>query len=670
MAEEQKKKRRNIWLVYLICVAVCYLIGAGINYYQTQDLIEAATSTYGIVGLVVGHIVWILYLYLTSGKKNKEEGAKTKGKTAQGEEVDLAFNAKFIKPSEIKDQFGAIDTTWGMLPQIMNTGIVIRSTLENGKYRVSMKDEYHTMVIGATASGKTHLMIVPTIRILAHTGEKPDMIISDPKGELYQQTSKILADEGYRVFKYDLRDPFSSSRWNPMSHAYEVYRQAKDFHNHVIRCKDGSKPEARGYRSIPGVQYGDVWYGFNQVAFPTEEEVRKAVESTEQIYTDQAYAELKEIATTLCARSTAPDPTWEEGAQNLLYGTMLAMLEDSDDPRLGMTLEKFNFYNLYRIIMFADNDSDNPYATLKKYLLEGRDENKSEVSRLTANIIGAATNTAKSYVSILSNKISFMQDIGISYLTSQNDIDFATFTDKPSVLYIVIPDDKEERYTLANLCISQLYKRLVDKANSLASRKLPRHVYFILDEFGNLPAIPKFDSMITVARSRNILFELAIQSYTQLESKYGRENSETIKGNCNAQIFIGTDDQLTRDDFSKRCGEVQLIYEEENKTKNTESGNTATKSTSVSTSVQRTTRPLITPYELGQLQYGNVIVKLYRWQPIKVKLTPDYETPFFRRDDVKEQPGLMKSLDKDRIFYSIRDRNEKIRRKSSNPYDF
>ena len=40
------------------------------------------------------------------------------------------------------------------------------------------------------------------------------------------------------------------------------------------------------------------------------------------------------------------DPSWERGAQDFLYGLMLAMLEDSLNPELGMTKDKLNFYNL------------------------------------------------------------------------------------------------------------------------------------------------------------------------------------------------------------------------------------------------------------------------------------------------------------------------------------
>lgn len=668
MAEQKKSKFKKIFIVFIIFMVIGYIGGACILYFTSDnpDFLGALISDYAWVGLAVGVLFGLFYLYAATRKKKVSNvSGKTTGKTAEGVEMDLTFNAKMLAPDELSRQYGVIGTTWSQLPNIKKTGLVVQNSLRGGKYNITMKDEFHAMIIGATASGKTWLTMVPTIRILGHSGEKPDMVVSDPKGELYQKTSNILREEGYRVYKYDLREPFTSSRWNPMQHAYDVYQEAVNFKNQVKKCTNGASPEKSGFKPIPGEKYGAEWYGFNGIAYPDIDQLRTAVSSTEEMYKDRAYGELKEIATTLVPRSQANDPTWEEGAQGFLYGVMLAMLEDSQIPELGMTREKFNFYNLYRICTYRDLDPDNPFETLKKYLLQGRDETKSEVAQLTSGVVNTAPNTTKSYFSVLTGKINFMQDVGISYLTSDSDIDFGGFTDKPTILYICIPDDKEERYTLANLCISQLYKRLVDKANSYNSKKLPRHVYYLLDEFGNMPPIPKFDSMITVSRSRNIIYELLIQSYTQLETKYGKEAAETIKGNCNIQIFIGTDDQNTRDDFSKRCGEVQLVYEEESKTKSMKDSDGNSKNISV----QRTTRPLISSYELGQLPFGTVVVKIYRLQPCKLELTPAFKTPFFHENDVKPEVGIMKSLDKDKVYYNIKDRNKKIL-KASNPFDF
>lgn len=43
---------------------------------------------------------------------------------------------------------------------------------------------------------------------------------------------------------------------------------------------------------------------------------------------------------------------------------------------------------------------------------------------------------------------------------------------------------------------------------------------FILDEFANFTKIETFQSMLTVSRSRNCRFVIALQSFGQLEEKY------------------------------------------------------------------------------------------------------------------------------------------------------
>lgn len=674
MSEKKSGGLKKFIIILIVFAILGYAAGAAIYYFTKNpaNFTEALTVDYAFVGAAAGAVLGIIFMFMGKPSNKTEVKATTKGKTSSGEEMDLAYDAQWynLNNLETNPHHKIVATTWSQLPSIKNTGIVFRNQIVNGKYQIGMKDEYHCLVIGTTASGKTSACLVPSIRILGHSGEKPCMVISDPKGELYTTTSKILEDEGYRVITLNLRDAFSSTRWNPMDHAFELYHKGKNCSKNIKKCSNGTKPKDAGYQEIAGATYGKEWFGFEGVAYPTEDALRVAVKSAEQVYCDLAQNELREICNTIAPKSKAQDPTWEEGAQDYLYGCALAMLEDSLNPELGMTKEKFNFFNLYKIATFRDPDADAPFETVRKYLLQGRDEATSTVPNLTSAVINNSPNTTKSYIGVLNGKISFMNDIGISYLTSQSDINFDDFTNQPTAFYLIIPDDREERHNLAILCLSQLYKRLVDKANSYHDAKLPKHVYFILEEFGNLPPIPKFDSMITVSRGRNILYEMAVQSYTQLETKYGQDAAKTIIGNCNAQIFLGTDDQHTREDFSKMCGEVQLIHEETSTGTSTNGNKTDDKSKSTNTSIQRSTRALITPYELGQIERNTAIVKLFRFNPMRIKQTPAYETPFFYKKDAEQQVGIMKSLDTQKVYYDIKMRNDKVVKRPSNPFDF
>ena len=317
-------------------------------------------------------------------------------------------------------------------------------------------------------------------------------------------------------------------------------------------------------------------------------------------------------------------------------------------------LDQFNFYNLYRIANKRDADPDNPFGSVKKYI-NGRLKT-SEVKGLCSPVIDNSPGTTKSYLGVLAGKISqLMGDMGICYATSGTDIDFNTMVDKPTAFFIKIPDHKKERHPLATICISQLYRALVEKANEFPGKKLPRHVYYFLDEFGNLPVIPDFATMVTVSRSRNIFFEIVIQSYTQLDTKYGKEVSETLRGNFNAVIFLGTEDQKTKDEFSKSCGEVQIIHEETSKTKS--KGADGKESPSETKSIQRTTKPLIDPYELGQVKFGTAIVKLFRMNPMKLELCQFHKTPMFAKELTDNKTVISKSLNVEKVFFDIDKRN-------------
>lgn len=72
----------------------------------------------------------------------------------------------------------------------------------------------HCLVIGSTRSGKSRRTILPTIWTLARAGES--MIITDPKGELFNFSSRYLKGLGYKVILIDLRDPYRGNQWNPL----------------------------------------------------------------------------------------------------------------------------------------------------------------------------------------------------------------------------------------------------------------------------------------------------------------------------------------------------------------------------------------------------------------------------------------------------------------------
>ena len=60
--------------------------------------------------------------------------------------------------------------------------------------------------------------------------------------------------------------------------------------------------------------------------------------------------------------------------------------------------------------------------------------------------------------------------------------------------------------------------------------------------------------MLTVSGGRRIRFNLFLQSFSQLENKYGREIAENIRDNCQTWIYLKTASNETASIISKKLG--------------------------------------------------------------------------------------------------------------------
>ena len=535
-----------------------------------------------------------------------------------------------------------------------NIGVPIRAEFAKGKLQVNMYKAIHTIVIGTTGAGKTTQFVDPTVQILGETNARPCMVITDPKGEIYDQHSQKLRKRGYRIVCLDLKEPFKSTCWNPMTRAFDINERAMNLNREVVVHR-GEDPRDFKLKCVSQIYYNE-WYEFDGYAFADVPTLQSHQASVKQILKTEAFEDLKDIAATLCPIQSNNDPIWERGAKDLVLGTMLAMLEDSEIPELGMTREKYNFYNLSKILNLKDNDAYNPLRSITEYF-QGRDPLSLAV-QLANQVVTNAEKTTKSYMGIVTDRMGIFSDTGVCYATSTNEMELTTFADQPTALFIKIPDEKTTRHPIATMFISQLYKILVDVANKRGGA-LPRDVYFLLDEFGNMPKIENFETIITVARSRRIYFTLILQSYAQLEIKYGKDVSATVKDNCNIHIFIASNDQGTLEEFSKRCGNISVETETTSSSKD-KSGKSDSGSTT--TNVQLDTRPLIYPDELRAFKPGGgqCIVSILQRNPIKSVFTPSYLCKAYDMERAPENNELPKTLKEQELYYDIRIRNQKV----------
>ena len=316
-----------------------------------------------------------------------------------------------------------------------------------------------------------------------------------------------------------------------------------------------------------------------------------------------------------------------------------------------MTKEKFNFFNVNKIL----TNTENNYEQLKKYF-EGRDQLSQAVS-LSRQVLSAADQTMSSYMSITFDKLTLFNDQGICGLTSATDINPAQIAERPTALFLKIPDEKDTRHGLAAVFILCIYKALIKVASTREDLSLPRNVYYILDEFGNMPKIEKFDKMITVGRSRKIWFNMVVQSYAQLNTVYGEQVANIVKSNCAMKMFIGSNDIETCKEFSELCGNKTV------KTSST-SGSTMGRGGDINVSTQIQNRPLIYPSELQKLNNkestGNAIIVTFGNYPLMTKYTPSYRCDFYKMGKMDMSEIRSHMFRPDEVFYDVGKRNEQV----------
>lgn len=137
------------------------------------------------------------------------------------------------------------------------------------------------------------------------------------------------------------------------------------------------------------------------------------------------------------------------------------------------------------------------------------------------------------------------------------------YSDKPTAVFMIIPDYDKSNHALASIFIKQLYTELSMNCNDTRGKKCFRRVHFLLDEFGNMPPIDDMSGVLTVCAGRNMLFNLVLQSYSQIEELYGKQ-AKAIKQNCQNHIYIMSTDEDTIEELSKRAGNKTIMGKSSN----------------------------------------------------------------------------------------------------------
>lgn len=525
----------------------------------------------------------------------------------------------------------------------------------------------NNLIIGITRSGKGEMFVFPMIDIYSRAGKdnpwnRASIIATDPKLELYANSFDTLRERGYEVCCLNLVNPLKSMGYNPLqmiidaykaenydeaemlanTFAYSIFNPGAAGGNDkfwstesanllvalILAHIDDCLKEDQFYNVGKLEEFRDLQQAWDDLDDKGRDEVWAEIHAAGQRAEEARDYWKRRIEKDPHINANKPEEAYREAVREFALNGIYEL--DAIPPEMEFTpsdkyermITMYSIVNTFTELGRLTNSEDGSSA-LDDYFAVRPVGDRGKLKYSAIEVAGDQTK-GSIFASCLAELTIFTYN-DIAKMTSRTEFDLADvgFGDKPMAIFLGIPDYDQSNHFIASVFIRQLYFILAKRATQ-AGGKCKREVIFLLDEFGNLPAIEGMASIITVCLGRNIRFDLVIQSYAQVEKLYDKD-ADTIIGNCGNKIYILTNDNQTAENYSQSLG---------NKTITTISRSGGKLSQNKSFTESQEERPLLNPNELMQLKQGECVVTrtMKRTDNQRKNVAP---TPIFNHGDTK-----------------------------------
>lgn len=307
------------------------------------------------------------------------------------------------------------------------------------------------------------------------------------------------------------------------------------------------------------------------------------------------------------------DPYWDDMAEMLLKSLIYYLIATRPE-------EEQNLASCAELVRAANNNGGS--NLLSKLIGQLPLDHPARMYYKSIEI--APEKTYGSILSSLQSKLGKFDSKEIAELTSTDTIDFEEIGSKKTAVYVISSDTHTAYDFLLTIFFSQMIQQLYDFADQNGG-KLKVPVYFILDEFANIGKIPDFDKKISTSRSRKISFSVILQNIDQLEAVY-EKSYETIMGNCDTHVFLGSNSFKTVEYFSKALGEKTIGRDSVSVNKDKKNSKTGK-----SISDQVMARALMTPDELRRMDNDLCIIYEKGIKPVKAQKFYYFKHPMAKK---------------------------------------
>lgn len=418
--------------------------------------------------------------------------------------------------------------------------------------RPEFQRNHNVMCIGAAGSGKSRFFILPN-----SVNAQTSFLVTDPKGELLQESGRVLVEQGYKIRVLNLD-----------------YFAASDQFNAFAYLRPGHEPEDVGLM------------------------VRNIMSNTDGDHKVAA----------------GGDPLWEKAEAALLNALVafVAASYDLAEQNLGTVVD------LLGQMQASEHGQVSPVDVLfeeaEGLLASGASAPRRELlSYAVANYriyAQAAAKTASSIIVSAGVRLAPLLIPAVRRLVSRDTLELDMVGFEKTALFMVISNTDRQFNWLASLVFTMFFQRAVFLADQQMDHRLPMPLLCLMDEFANIGRIPNFEILAATLRGRGIGFVAVVQAIGQGQAVY-RDGWKSILGNCDSVLFLGSADPETRKFVSEALGRQTIST--------TDSSSTRGRNGSSSRSRKSLGRELLTADEVGWIPGDEAILMIRGLPPFRSK---------------------------------------------------
>jgi hypothetical protein len=283
---------------------------------------------------------------------------------------------------------------------------------------------------------------------------------------------------------------------------------------------------------------------------------------------------VKQDARELAARFIPPssDPMWSEAAQEIFVACIVHLQATRNTDWSWADLQRVVTADVDKLTSFARDHNPNALKLL------GQPDSKTTMSILT---------TFQAHMRI----VSVLAEAWPDPLARRFSI--RAWLHNPTPYRPLILQHDPGYPELSRIWIGSMLGLLASAVGSPTLTENPlRRVWLFLDEFPQLPPIKQFPTFLELGRSKGISVVIGAQDTAQIRTVYGQDQAKSWFGMTGTKIFTRINASEAAEDISRLIGEQEV---ERRVKSSTQAGG----KTSVTESIHREVRRVVTASELG-----------------------------------------------------------------------